>query len=97
MDYRLLDPLTLGKYPASLTRLVGARLPRFSAEEAKTLKGSLDFLGYNYYTTQYTPNNPNPPNALRTDFLLDARANVSCKFNLYSIEIHFIGKLMIHI
>ena len=62
MDYRLLDPLTLGKYPASLTRLVGARLPRFSAEEAKALKRSFDFnLGYNYYTTQYTTNNPNPP------------------------------------
>ena len=61
MDYRFLDPLTLGKYPASLTRLVGAWLPRFSAEEAKALKGSFDFLGYNYYTTQYTTNNPNPP------------------------------------
>ena len=61
MDYRFLDPLTLAKYLASLTRLVGPRLPRFSTEEAKASKGSFDFLGYNYYTTQYTTNNPNPP------------------------------------
>ena len=51
MDY--LDPLTLGKYLASLTRLVGARLPRFSAEEAKALKIS----GIHWFeSNQWIPN-----------------------------------------
>jgi len=30
-----------------MRRLVGARLPRFSSEEAKDLAGSFDFLDYN--------------------------------------------------
>eukprot|EP00253_Pinus_taeda_P029354 PITA_29354 len=70
-----LDPLTSGKYPDSMRRLVGARLPRFSGEEAKDLRGSFDFLGYNYYTTQYAINNPIPPNPLHTGYILDARVN----------------------
>ena len=53
--------INIREVPTSLIRLVGAWLPRFSAEEAKALKGSFDFLGYNYYTTQYMTNNPNPP------------------------------------
>eukprot|EP00253_Pinus_taeda_P035631 PITA_35631 len=83
-DFRIgwfLDPLVLGKYPDSVRRLVKSRLPRFTAKEAKELKGSFDFLGYNYYTTQYTTNNPNPPNPLKTDFVLDARCNVSYQVN----------------
>jgi len=57
--------------------LVGARLPRFSSEEAKDLKGSFDFLGYNYYSTDFAVNNPTPQNSLNTDYVLDARANIS--------------------
>jgi len=79
--YRFLDPLTSGKYPDSMRSLVGARLPRFSSEEAKDLKGSFDFLGYNYYSTDFTINNPIPENSLHTDYVLDARANLSCKLN----------------
>eukprot|EP00253_Pinus_taeda_P032356 PITA_32356 len=84
IDFRIgwyLDPLTSGKYPDSMRRLVGARLPRFSREEAKDLRGSFDFLGYNYYFTQLAINNPNPPNPLHTDYFLDARANVTFEIN----------------
>jgi len=80
IDFRIgwfLDPLTSGKYPDSMRSLVGARLPRFSSEEAKDLKGSFDFLGYNYYSTDFTVNNPTPQNSLNTDYVLDARANIS--------------------
>jgi beta-glucosidase/6-phospho-beta-glucosidase/beta-galactosidase len=82
-DYRFLDPLTSGEYPDSMRSLVGARLPRFSSEEAKDLKGSFDFLGYNYYSTDFTVNNPTPQNFLNTDYVLDARANISGKLNMY--------------
>jgi len=80
IDFRIgwfLDPLTSGEYPDSMRSLVGARLPRFSSEEAKDLKGSFDFLGYNYYSTDFTVNNPTPQNSLNTDYVLDARANIS--------------------
>ncbi|KAK4349313.1 hypothetical protein RND71_032068 [Anisodus tanguticus] len=48
-----LDPITYGDYPASMRANVGRRLPKFTAEQKKLVKGSIDFLGMNYYTTQY--------------------------------------------
>jgi len=53
-----MDPLTKGEYPTSMRHLVGNRLPRFSKEEAKQLKGSFDFLGLNHYSTVYASNAP---------------------------------------
>ncbi|XP_055820163.1 beta-glucosidase 13-like [Solanum dulcamara] len=48
-----LDPITYGEYPASMRANVGRRLPKFTPEQKKLVKGSIDFLGMNYYTTQY--------------------------------------------
>ena len=36
---------------------MGERLPRFSAAEAALVKGSLDFVGVNHYTTYYAKHN----------------------------------------
>lgn len=36
---------------------VGARLPRFSPPQAALVKGSLDFVGINHYTTFYAYHN----------------------------------------
>ena len=38
--------------------LVGRRLPKFTEAESKMLKGSIDFLGVNYYTANYAENAP---------------------------------------
>lgn len=35
---------------------VGSRLPAFSSSESALLKGSLDFVGINHYTTYYGSN-----------------------------------------
>lgn len=48
-----MDPLTTGDYPESMKKLVGLRLPKFSAKQSECLKGSYDFLGLNYYTSSY--------------------------------------------
>nr|A3RF67.1 RecName: Full=Isoflavonoid 7-O-beta-apiosyl-glucoside beta-glycosidase; AltName: Full=Beta-glycosidase; Flags: Precursor [Dalbergia nigrescens]ABN70849.1 beta-glycosidase [Dalbergia nigrescens] len=48
-----LDPLTAGQYPESMQYLVGDRLPKFTTDEAKLVKGSFDFVGINYYTSSY--------------------------------------------
>ncbi|CDP07702.1 unnamed protein product [Coffea canephora] len=45
-----LDPLVFGDYPKSMRGLVGKRLPKFTPEQSKLVKGFLDFLGLNYYT-----------------------------------------------
>uniref|UniRef100_A0A0D6QRY9 Beta-glucosidase n=1 Tax=Araucaria cunninghamii TaxID=56994 RepID=A0A0D6QRY9_ARACU len=80
-----LDPLTKGEYPKIMRALVGARLPVFTRQQAQDLKGSFDFLGYNYYTAEFARDNPIPPDPFNSDFFLDARANVSQEFNGVSL------------
>ena len=72
---RFMDPLTNGDYPHSMRSLVGDRLPKFTKEQSKLLKGSLDFLGLNYYTTNYAAN---APKAEKPSYLTDLQANLSC-------------------
>ena len=47
------DPITFGDYPQLMRRLVGDRLPEFTAEQSRLLKESYDFLGLNHYTTRF--------------------------------------------
>jgi len=47
------DPVWRGGYPASMRRLVGARLPRFTEEERRSLHGSCDYFALNHYTSRY--------------------------------------------
>lgn len=59
MDFTIgwfLDPLFFGKYPPSMQKLVGKRLPKITHKMSTSLVGSLDFLGINHYTTMYTRN-----------------------------------------
>ncbi|XP_020250280.1 beta-glucosidase 12-like [Asparagus officinalis] len=48
-----MDPLTQGDYPFNMRALVGDRLPKFTQEQSEMIRGSFDFLGLNYYTTNY--------------------------------------------
>ncbi|KAJ3673839.1 hypothetical protein LUZ60_005831 [Juncus effusus] len=52
-----MDPLFFGDYPNSMRTRAGDRLPKFSADEAELVKGSLDFVGINHYTTYYARHN----------------------------------------
>ncbi|ESR52296.1 hypothetical protein CICLE_v10031179mg [Citrus x clementina] len=47
------NPITYGSYPRSMQHLVGNRLPKFTKSQAEMVKGSVDFLGLNYYTADY--------------------------------------------
>ncbi|MED6126118.1 Beta-glucosidase 12 [Stylosanthes scabra] len=48
-----MEPITRGKYPRSMQQYVGKRLPKFTEEQSKQLIGSFDFIGVNYYTSNY--------------------------------------------
>ncbi|XVF53460.1 hypothetical protein PTKIN_Ptkin05aG0101000 [Pterospermum kingtungense] len=72
------DPIIYGEYPKSMRSLVGSRLPKFTEEESKMLKGSIDFLGLNYYTSNYAENAP-PSNTI--SFGTDSRANLTTEKN----------------
>ncbi|KAI5352787.1 hypothetical protein L3X38_005679 [Prunus dulcis] len=49
--------VTYGDYPSSKKSKVGSRLPTFNKSEATLIKGSLDFVGINQYTTYYARSN----------------------------------------
>ena len=80
---RYMDPLTNGDYPLTMRSLVGERLPKFTKEESKLVKGSYDFIGLNYYSSQYvTVLLRAPQNA---SYLTDSRASATRK-NLKHIQ-----------
>lgn len=45
------DPIYLGHYPEYMQQMLRERLPEFTPEELKVVKGSSDFYGMNTYTT----------------------------------------------
>jgi len=50
---RFLHPLVYGEYPKTMQNIVGDRLPKFTTDEIKMVKGSIDYVGINHYTTSY--------------------------------------------
>ncbi|KAI5083200.1 hypothetical protein GOP47_0002943 [Adiantum capillus-veneris] len=71
-----LTPSVFGDYPASMRVLVGDRLPSFTFAESSLLKGSLDFIGINYYSTYYA-STYSPRNEENKDFFSDMRCFAS--------------------
>lgn len=45
------DPIYFGDYPAEMKQRLGHRLPRFTRDERRMLKGSSDFFGLNHYSS----------------------------------------------
>ncbi|KFK43731.1 hypothetical protein AALP_AA1G165100 [Arabis alpina] len=71
-----MDPLTKGDYPLIMKQILKERLPQFTAKEASLVKGSYDFIGVNYYMTQFARNIPHvDPN--RFNVMTDSRAELS--------------------
>ncbi|KAH0926007.1 hypothetical protein HID58_018263, partial [Brassica napus] len=68
-----LDPLVYGRYPKIMRQMVGNRLPKFTPQESKLVKGSLDFLGLNYYVTQYATT---APRSTQPNVITDARVTL---------------------
>lgn len=47
------DPIFLGRFPQSLTSVIGWMMPTITKQDWTLLKGSADFFGLNQYTTNY--------------------------------------------
>ncbi|KAF7110155.1 hypothetical protein CFC21_110306 [Triticum aestivum] len=54
-----MHPITFGHYPETMRKLVGSRLPNFTAEQSKLVQGSADIIGVNHYTTYYVRHHEN--------------------------------------
>jgi len=63
------DPLFFGDYPETVKKTVGADLPPLSPEDKRRIKGSLDFLGINYYTGKWVVSDGTPLGYNITDVL----------------------------
>lgn len=79
--FRFLHPITYGEYPRTMQEIVKERLPKFSEEEISLVKGSIDFLGINQYTTFYMFN----PQSTQLDapgYQNDWNVGFACKISL---------------
>ncbi|KAF1926183.1 glycoside hydrolase family 1 protein [Didymella exigua CBS 183.55] len=55
------DPIYFGKYPDSMRKQLGDRLPEFTPEEAALVQGSNDFYGMNHYCANYIKHKDTEP------------------------------------
>jgi hypothetical protein len=79
---RFLDPIYFGDYPAIMRENVGNRLPHFSEDEILLLRGCLDFIGINHYTSRYTTSGPTPLDPQQSHHFLDQCVIVSGSLSL---------------
>ena len=91
--YRFAHPITYGDYPQSMKSLVGNRLPKFTEVESKLLKGSIDFLGLNYYTTNYAESAA--PNSVNISYVTDRCLTLTSMLQIIALFINFIFHSMI--
>ncbi|XP_075644782.1 beta-glucosidase 17-like isoform X2 [Castanea sativa] len=70
------DPIIFGDYPETMRALVGTRLPVFTESQSKMLKGSLDFLGINYYTARYADDSTSS-SSINLSYTTDSHVNLT--------------------
>jgi hypothetical protein len=72
--------------------IVGDRLPRFTEEEVKMVKGSMDFVGINQYTAFYMYD-PHQPKSKDLGYQRDWNVGFACKLFPSSSENNYILSL----
>ncbi|KAF7824021.1 beta-glucosidase 12-like [Senna tora] len=78
-----MEPLTKGEYPKSMQSLVGSRLPKFSKQQSKLLmNASFDFIGINYYTSNFAAHAPHLRNpSSEPTYFTDRLVNLTTERN----------------
>lgn len=75
-----MGPITNGDYPESMKKNVGDRLPTFTKDEQNKVKGSIDFLGLNYYTSFYARDATGKTNVGGPRYSTDSHVDTLGKF-----------------
>lgn len=87
---RFIHPIVYGEYPKTMQDIVKERLPKFTEEEVKMVKGSIDFVGINQYTTYYMSAPHLTTKSKDLGYQQDWNVVFNCKFVfIYT----FVGKL----
>ncbi|GLU00230.1 hypothetical protein SLE2022_176110 [Rubroshorea leprosula] len=72
----IVHPITYGDYPKIMRVMVGNRLPQFTEEESRMVRGSIDFLGINYYSARYVDDCTSCPTGdLNLSYTTDSHVN----------------------
>ena len=72
--------------------LVGCRLPKFTEDESKLLKGSIDFVGVSYYTIRYAED-LNVSCVIYQGPTNDSHVNLTSKFNINVYQFYLLDQL----
>lgn len=80
---RLVDPVIFGDYPDIVKKNVGKRLPAFTEYESKQIKGSVDFIGVNHYTTVHIKDKPSILKMNNRDFYDDMAVKIICMTTIF--------------
>ncbi|KAI3454623.1 hypothetical protein Pfo_011286 [Paulownia fortunei] len=76
-----LDPILRGHYPENMTNFVHPKnLTPFSRDESNMLKGSIDYVGLNYYTAAYVSHDSNSEGV---GYDIDQKCEFHSKFFIY--------------
>jgi beta-glucosidase len=84
------DPLINGHYPQIMQDLVKERLPKFTPEQAKLVKGSADYIGINQYTASYMKGQKLMQQT-PTSYSADWQVTYVCKFLSSNSRFHING------
>lgn len=76
-----MNPLVFGDYPDIVKERAQTRIPAFTKFESEQVKGSLDFIGLNHYTTTYIQDDPNVNKDIK-DFLSDTTFKQICTITM---------------
>uniref|UniRef100_A0A2P2LKK3 Beta-glucosidase 17-like n=1 Tax=Rhizophora mucronata TaxID=61149 RepID=A0A2P2LKK3_RHIMU len=77
----IIHPMTYGDYPETMRDLVGDRLPKFTVADMKMVKGSLDFVGVNYYTARFAEEATASGCDIDLSYTTDSHANLTTERN----------------
>ena len=77
-SHRFIHPIVYGEYPRTMQDIVGDRLPKFTKEEVKMVKGSMDFVGINQYTAFYMYD-PHQPKSKDLGYQQEWNVGFACK------------------
>ncbi|OEL29194.1 Beta-glucosidase 32 [Dichanthelium oligosanthes] len=75
-----MHPMVYGDYPPVMRRNVGSRLPPFTDEERKRVKGSFDFVGFNHYIAVYVKADLSRLDQKLRDYMCDAAVKYDMPF-----------------
>ncbi|KAL0440745.1 UNVERIFIED_CONTAM: Oleuropein beta-glucosidase [Sesamum radiatum] len=87
LDFMLgwfLEPVIYGQFPASMLQYAKGNIVPFSDEEQQGLAGSVDWVGLNYYTSDFVAYEKDPPG-------VGYPADQHCLYSFYDVKGNTIG------